>query len=685
MPLPYFTTRDHGFTLLEVLIVLFILGLLTAMVAPAAGLLDEHKRAEITRATMEQIRRALVGPADRFDAEGRPIIGGYVGDMHDWPGLWEARAQLRPNFGGVGWENTDNMTPGLGQGPDYTVDADKVFFRPSGYFRGKKWHWKRPYRRLYDDTANNADHIGGLETENEGQPRGLWTRYPEDLAIDLPGHAAPGRDLGPGWKGPYIAPPHDTKLSDADHWAQNDSNYTALLPDWSNSLNRELWEDGDYHPSSGAAGEFFDDKESFRLLQTDGCFEDGWGRTLRFFITADPQVAGETIFWILSEGADGLGEYPNKGSCSSHAWTVDGDDVMSQAYDPDAKANRDNIVVKLYSRDWQALLDMQQQAKNAATRQLLNRIRQALVGGAPDGLNSGFTGDTGQWPALLRWESDHWDDKNSADEAYTVGQPRGLWTREPNGSDGTDDSDDLDPSQWGIGWKRAYLAEPEGSGESAVLLDAWERELLFFYDAGDDALLILSRGKDGRYDFGNTASEYESPADSVEAFDVDSYDPTATYNTDNVTLRVDAVDWQPGYFLLPQLTVVNAYVGDATYGTTKAAFYRSASPTDGIDPLSASVLTDADSDTLADDWVVGDGSLVDPAFNYDDLSSDLLPSGARYLVVWHDTATATNPNGNNVVDSGEQYQAIIYPVTALTGSGVQKTLTLNGETFHSAP
>nr|WP_320115828.1 prepilin-type N-terminal cleavage/methylation domain-containing protein [uncultured Desulfuromonas sp.] len=675
-------SRQAGFTLLEVLIVVFILGLLTAMITPAAGMLDNHRRAEITRDTMKQLRRAIVGPQDRFDAEGHPLIGGYVGDLHAWPALWEARAEVRPNFGGVGWEDPDHMASGLGQsqGPDYPVDASKVFLRPSGFFRGNRWHWNRPYRRLSDDPTADSDHIGGLETENEGQPRGLWTRFPEDLPFDIGSYKAPGLDLGPNWKGPYISPPLDQKLSDSDHWAENDGDYEALEPVWIPALSVERWEDGDYYPSPDEPGEFFDDKESFRLLQNDGRFVDGWGRSLRFFITDDPDDSGDaTIFWILSEGPDREGEYPNKGTCASHVWTSDASDIMSLAYDEDADTNQDNIVLKLYSRDWQALLDVQQQAKIAATRQLLGRIRQALVGDAPGGLNSGFTGDTGQWPALLRWESDHWDDKNSADTAYTVGQPRGLWTREPNGSDGTDDTDDLSSSLWGIGWKRSYLTAPQGHGAGQVLVDAWEREMLFFYDVAEDALLILSRGKDGQYDFGDTGGDYEAPANPVEAFDVDSYDPTATYNTDNVTLRVDAIDWQPGYFLLPQLTVVNAYVGDATYDTTKAAFYRSASPTDGIDLLSASVLTDADSDTLADDWVVGDGSLVDPAFNYDDLSSELLPSGARYLVVWHDA------DDNDTVDSGEKYRAFIYPVTAESGSGTQVTLTIDGTTFHSAP
>ena len=97
--------RNGGFTLLEVLIVLFILGLLAAMVLPAMGVLDDRARRRITQERMDLIRRAILGPEDRFDAQGRPVIGGYVGDMRAWPDLWEARAEIKPHFGGTGWEN----------------------------------------------------------------------------------------------------------------------------------------------------------------------------------------------------------------------------------------------------------------------------------------------------------------------------------------------------------------------------------------------------------------------------------------------------------------------------------------------------------------------------------------------------------------------------------------------------
>ena len=51
--------------------------------------------------------------------------------------------------------------------------------------------------------------------------------------------------------------------------------------------------------------------------------------------------------------------------------------------------------------------------------------------------------------------------------------------------------------------------------------------------------------------------------------------------------------------------------------------------------------------------------------------------------VWHDTETDPDADGYNEVGQGEDYQAVIYRVTALTGSGVQKTLTLDGAKFRT--
>lgn len=681
-PAPRLFVDRSGFTLLEVLLVLFILGMLAALVVPALGQLDDHERERLTRERMDLIRRAMLGPDDRFDAEGRPLVGGYVGDMRAWPDLWEARAEIKPSFSGIGWEDPDNMAAGLGQGPDYTVNPDLVYFRPCGRFVKKRWRWHVPYRKLYDDSTDNDDHIGGLETENEGQPRGLWTRYPEELPFDVGSHTAPGLDLGENWKGPYLMAPTVDNPADSGHWAETDGEYDALEPLWHNSgahAHFETWEDGSYNPTA-ELGEHFDEKESFRLLQSDGRLIDGWGRALRFFITADPDHAGGTIFWMLSEGPDKEGTYPSKGTCASHAWSVDATDVMATAYDEDDEKNLDNIVVKLYSRDWEAFFADRETREKEATRATLEAVRKALAGAAPDGLNSGFTGDATRWPRLFRWEDngtpadatdDYWDDENDTLVAYTKGQPRGLWTSKPNAGDS---GDDLEASQWGLGWRHAYLKAPVGGDGDQFLRDAWGRKILFFHDASHGLWLILSRGADGLFDFGATNADQTEPDNFIEAVDVTSYDPTAAANADNCHIVVARSDWRPGFFMLPQLTVY-----DATAGVTKARFFRGDGAVSGVDLLTATTLVDGGDSDGNDDWVAGDGTPVNPAFNYDDVTTDKAVSGARYLVAWNDS------DGDDIPDSGENGVAILYNVTAMAGSGRQEALELDADDFAALP
>ncbi len=666
------SNKTNGFTLLEVLVVLTIMGLLAAMSVPGVGYLDRLERERITREKIQTIRRAIIGPEDRHDAQGRPLVGGYVRDMKAWPDLWEPRAAVRETFSGVGWENPTAMAAGLGQwtsSGQYTVNPANVYLRPSGYFEGGRWKWQRPFRKLYNDTVTNIDHTGGLETENEGQPRGLWTRLPEELTSGLTGHAAPGEDLGIAWKGPYLNPPLDPNIADSGHWAANDGEYYALEPTFHATSGYETWEEGDY---SVTPGELSDEKEQFRALQGDGQLLDGWGRAFKFFITDDPDNAGETIFWIVSEGADQKGVYPSKGTCSGHGWSTLATDVMSAAYNENHPYNKDNLVMKLYSRDWKASLGEQDLDKTGQTRTQLETVRRALLGDAPGSINSGYSGDLLAWPLLFRWETatTSWDDKDGS-TAYTKGQPRGIWIATPNSASSLDN---LSASKWGLGWRRSYIQEPIGSGSSSLLKDAWGRELLFFYDSADDSMLVLSRGSDGKFTFGTTNTDNTEPAAMTEALTISSYDPSAAYNQDNIYLVVRKNERSPGFFKLNRLIIYNA-----TAATTKARFFReNGTPVSGVDLLTCSILTDEDSDGTPDDCVLGVDS-ASPAYNYHDASAYKVPTGTRYLVVWNDT------DNDGEVDTGELHYPLAFPVTGAPGSGQNGTIRLYTSDLWAAP
>ena len=648
--------NENAFTLLEVLIVLFILGMIAVMAWPALGILDDRAREEITCENMEVIRRAIVGDPDRFDADGRRIIGGYVGDMEKWPDLWEAKAEVVPS------SCDSNCTC-----EDPTWDPFSFGFRPAGKFVEKRWKWCRPFRKVLDGVD---DHIGGLETENEGQPRGLWTDDPKE-------DATPTEMEDPDkWKGPYMAPPMDECLKDSLHWAETCNEYMSLEPvdGWIWVPNPSpppddvcervrTWEDGDYAPGH----EHFDEKESFRLLQTDGRLADGWGRAFRFFITADQDRPGSTIFWIISEGPDREGTYPTKGTFGGAAWVSDPDDIMSKAYDYEDEYNKDNIVMKIYSHEWEAIFEEINEKKKMETEDLFLRIKKAILGSSPGGMNDGFTGDVCRWPKLFRWEDngtpadstdDYWDDKDEStpEVSYTKGQLRELWTRTPNSSDAADNVDEWASTYPGIGWRHAYFQTPWGFNGEQYIRDGWDREVLFFFednllDDSKDAIMILSRGADGKFDFKTTNADKTEPVNFTEAIDVTAYDPNDAggHNADNIVLIIWESDWYPGFFTLKvseKFTVLNA-----TPVETKARFFYDDIVPDTKVAGTDGSMVDADLDGTADDWEV--------LFNYTDITAHKIRTGSRYLFFWDDV----NVDGN--IDASEdQYTAIYNIITS---------------------
>jgi prepilin-type N-terminal cleavage/methylation domain-containing protein len=666
---PSTTRNQHAFTLLEVLIVLFILGMIAFMAWPALGILDDRAREELTRENMEVIRRAIVGDPDRFDANGRRIIGGYVGDMEKWPDLWEAKAEVVP---------PDCDSACNEDCPD--GDPFSFGFRPAGRFVEKRWKWCRPFRKVLDGVD---DHIGGLETENEGQPRGLWTR-------DLNEHPNPADMIAEGanWKGPYMAPPMDECLKDGLHWAETCNEYMSLEPvdgwvwvgDPPVCTRERTWEDGDY----AAGHEHFDEKESFRLLQTDGRLADGWGRALRFFITADQDRPGSRIFWIISEGPDKEGTYPAKGTFAAGLWTVDQDDIMSKAYDEENEYNKDNIVMKIYSHEWEAVFEEINEKKKMETEDLFLRIKKAILGSSPGGMNDGFTGDVCRWPKLFRWEDngtpadptdDYWDDEDDPPpdpNPYTKGQLRELWTRTPNSSDPLENVDEPAWAHAGIGWRGEYLQTPWGINGEQFIRDAWDREVLFFKDDTNDAIMILSRGVDGKFDFGSTNAEKTEPVNFTEVIDIDvtTYDPNDAggYNADNIVLIVRKSEWYPGFFTLNKFTVTNAQAG-----ITKACLFYDEGSTDIR-------VAGTDGNFAGGVWDVGSNPPPPYAFNYTDITANKIKTGARYLVLWDDA------DGNDTIDAGENQYTAIYNIITNNSMEPSDNITLDASVdFSAAP
>lgn len=460
----------------------------------------------------------------------------------------------------------------------------------------KKWKHPDDDYPGYPDVTSNVDPLTTLVGDENAQPAALWKkRLPPYSGVTI---------VPQGWKGPYLAEPTDRYPED------------------------QVWE------YTGPP----DEQRRFRLRETEGRLSDGWGRA--FLIYVDDEDEDGDITNDMTTDHSAL--YPSLGlsgvsvPCNLVFVSAGPDGLYDETdpADPAMAGNRDNLVFRIARKEWDDA-----EEKGRITAGTLEEIRKALLGHAPHGVNTGFTGTVGRWPKLFRWDDFHgtgvWDDENASGVTFIKGQPRELWTKAPNDTSQTW-GDPVEEPSWqeaGIGWRHAYLSAPWGTGEEEVLEDAWGREILIFRDTANDALLMLSRGPDGRFAFGHTDAHNTEPVDFTESsdptVDITQYDADAPWNQDNLVVTVTRSDWSIGAFRLNRFTVRGA-----TDSITKAAlFYASGASevkTAGVDGTSTSGVT----------WTMGSGATPTPAFNRTDVAQ-----GPRHLVFWDDT------NGDGIIDT----------------------------------
>jgi len=159
------TDDHHGFSLIEVLVALAMVGVLAAVVTLPLKQEDERQYYEKTLATMDEIREAVLGRPGLY-CNGQRQFTGYVSDMGDLPLLVD----------GKGEEVGDLVLEQHGE---------PILLFP--------------------------------------QPRALWTRDmngdgdtddPEDIPEDFCWKYYEEKRIWAGWRGPYIQPPTDDILKD---------------------------------------------------------------------------------------------------------------------------------------------------------------------------------------------------------------------------------------------------------------------------------------------------------------------------------------------------------------------------------------------------------------------------------------------------------------------------------------
>ena len=89
--------NKKGFTLLEVLIILIILGFLGSIMSGIFLRDDNQRRFKETRQRMEEIKKSILGIPGRYYVEGNQQFAGYVADMASLP-LTDGKGQIESQW-----------------------------------------------------------------------------------------------------------------------------------------------------------------------------------------------------------------------------------------------------------------------------------------------------------------------------------------------------------------------------------------------------------------------------------------------------------------------------------------------------------------------------------------------------------------------------------------------------------
>lgn len=169
---------ESGMTLMELLIVIAILGLLTAMVMPLGGRMDSDARAEQTMALFRNLRFALLGPENAYDLHGNKVIGGYIGDFGQLPELfvyeWDHGAKTWRHPADAEGEKprttlNDSPTPGDDNAMPTALWRNQLLVEGEWRDLTDKTKWKGPYLYLERDAFPHDDD---LYTYTEGAADG---------------------------------------------------------------------------------------------------------------------------------------------------------------------------------------------------------------------------------------------------------------------------------------------------------------------------------------------------------------------------------------------------------------------------------------------------------------------------------------------------------------------------------
>ncbi|MBI3911837.1 MAG: DUF1559 domain-containing protein [Armatimonadetes bacterium] len=192
--------RQHGFTIIEILVVIAVLAILAAMLFPVLVQAREAARRSVCQSNLRQIGMAFTQYVSDFDG-AYPSTGNY--------NLWQGRYwrwSLQPYLAYGRWRNTNSPNPDFG-----ALGSDRnVLWCPSDYTAEQVWeHTSYAYARcFYQAPEQIARMTGRLSAFTDPAPpvvqREAALAFPSQkvlVAEWLSNHEAPKNASWWSWEG----------------------------------------------------------------------------------------------------------------------------------------------------------------------------------------------------------------------------------------------------------------------------------------------------------------------------------------------------------------------------------------------------------------------------------------------------------------------------------------------------